>query len=135
MIRYLCFAIFLLSSFCVRADKLRDDIDCAAIFSEDHIFARFPVLNQKKLWKWHVVERTAERPEYAWIAETGKYRNGKFEGDGFAYSLLIGSANLQKTPPQEGKLKELLSKTKKMHFLQKNLRAIWMSEEKTILIT
>ncbi|GKS77337.1 uncharacterized protein YbfC [Acidovorax sp. SUPP950] len=119
MIKSICFAIVFLISFDIKAEKFRNDIDCSAMFSEDYIFARFPVLNPKKIWQWHVVERTVERPEYAWIAETGKYKNGKFEGDGFAFSSLIGSADLKNTSPQQGSLGDLINATKKNAFFTK----------------
>lgn len=48
MIKLICFAIVFLTSFNVKAEKFRNDIDCSAMFSEDYIFARFPILNPKK---------------------------------------------------------------------------------------
>ncbi|MDA8522170.1 hypothetical protein [Acidovorax sp. NCPPB 4044] len=114
------FTLIFFISFNLKAAEIRDDIDCAAIFSEDHIFARFPLIKKRNIWQWYVIERTPSRPEYAWIAETGKYHNGIFKADGFAFSLLIGSADLEKTPPKNGNSTDLINATKKNAFFTKS---------------
>lgn len=91
----------------------KTDDKCGAFYNKDSIMAAFPLIKDKDKWIWY----KKERPEYAWIAETGFYENGKFRGNGFGFIASIGSANLENTPRREGALNELIEFAGKNAFL------------------
>ena len=91
------FTIFLTITANATTKKSGIDNDCVALFYKDGISAGFPLLKKRESWEWY----KKEYPEYSWIAETGFYKKGKFVGNGFGFSISIGSLNLEKTPPHK----------------------------------
>jgi hypothetical protein len=89
------------------------NIQCNAIFSNDILAAYFPVVNNKEKWDWFRKEQTPERTEFAWIAEPGNCRKGKFTANGVAFTATIGSLNLKNTPPAQGSISDLLKASSK----------------------
>lgn len=110
------FTIFLTITANATTKKSGIDNDCVALFYKDGISAGFPLLKKRESWEWY----KKEYPEYSWIAETGFYKKGKFVGNGFGFSISIGSLNLEKTPPQKGTIQDLISFSTKNGFLTKN---------------
>nr|WP_312989481.1 hypothetical protein [Comamonas koreensis] len=94
--------------------KMKDE--CGAFFIKNGVMAAFPIKKNRDKWIWY----KKERPEYAWIAETGFYENGVFKGNGFGFIASIGSANLKNTPMQQGTLQELIDFPGKNAFLTKD---------------
>jgi len=90
----------------------RMDDKCGAFYIKDSIIAAFPLMKDKDKWTWY-------KKEYAWVAETGFYENGKSRGNGFGFMASIGSANLENTPRREGSLSELIEFAGKNAFLTK----------------
>lgn len=89
---------------------------CLAGFTPTRVVAFFPVLDDKPMWKWNVKERTLERPEYAWIVDSGICRKGKFVLKGIGFAASLGSLNLQKDSVVVGTLSELLNAASKNAF-------------------
>jgi hypothetical protein len=89
---------------------------CVAVITKSRVLAYFPVAIEKSIWKWYQKERTRERPEYGWIAESGICKRGEFLSTGIAFAASIGTMSLEKTPPAEGKLSDLLNATSKNSF-------------------
>lgn len=108
------FMLIMLALISLNASAGMDD-KCRAFYIKDSIMAAFPLMKDKDKWIWY----KKERPEYAWVAETGFYENGKFRGNGFGFMASIGSANLENTPRREGSLSELIEFAGKNAFLTK----------------
>lgn len=106
------FALLMIHLITLNASAMTDD-KYGAFYIKDSIMAAFPLMKDKNKWIWY----KKERPEYAWVAETGFYENGKFRGNGFGFMASIGSANLENTPRREGSLDELIEFAGKNAFL------------------
>ncbi|MDC2862978.1 MULTISPECIES: hypothetical protein [unclassified Delftia] len=89
--------------------------DCGAFFIKNGVVATFPILKKRPTWEWH----KKIRPEYSWVAETGFYSTGKFKGNGFGFVAIVGTANLEDNPVQQGKIEDLISFSSKGAFLTK----------------
>ncbi len=114
--------IFTLISFCTlaNASNIARKLDCGAVFAKNQVFAYFPIVTNRKKWEWYKIERTAERQEYAWIAESGRKINNEFISNGVAFAISLGTSNLENNPPEQGSLDDLLNKsTKNAYFTRK----------------
>lgn len=109
------FVVLLTISANATTKKSEVDNDCVALFYKDGISAGFPLLKKRERWDWY----KNEYPEYSWVAETGFYKNEKFVGNGFGFSISIGSLNLEKTLPQKGTIQDLIGFSTKNGFLTK----------------
>ncbi|MDA8443812.1 hypothetical protein [Paracidovorax valerianellae] len=98
--------------------QLIDKNACAAIFAEKYVAAEFPI-PAKKEWHWFRRAVTPERPEHAWIAEPGIIESDVFKGNGVAFSMSIGSANLSDKKEQKGSMADLIISAKKNAYLTK----------------
>jgi hypothetical protein len=114
--------IIALISLCgfANANNLKRELDCGAVSTKDQVFAYFPIVVNRKKWEWYKIERTAERQEYAWIAEPGNKINKNFISSGVAFAISLGTFNLGNNPPEQGSLDDLLNKsTKNAYFTKK----------------
>lgn len=91
---------------------------CAAIFTEKYVAAEFPIPTKKE-WHWFKRAVAPERPEHAWIAEPGILESDVFKGNGVAFSMSIGSANLSDKKEKKGSIADLIMAAKKNAYLTK----------------
>lgn len=99
------------------------DIDrCFAVEANNFFNVIFPIKNKRQEWEWYRAEQTQERTEYAWIAEPGFFAKGrqkKFQGNGVAFAISIGSSNLKIVNRKSGGLADLVKETSKYAYLTK----------------
>lgn len=100
--------------------------DCGAFFIKNGVVANFPILRKRNTWEWY----KKIRPEYVWMAETGSYVNGEFNGNGFGLALNIGAADLKSNPVKKGSIDDLVKFASKNAFLTKESIYFLDSEKK-----
>lgn len=97
--------------------------DCLAIETPSTVMARFPVVKERSAWEWYRIQITPERTEYAWIVEPGVFVRGEgsrgFRGNGMAFAISLGSANLKTVTPGSGSLADLVTLTQKNAYYTK----------------
>jgi hypothetical protein len=113
------FLLFFLLGQAIAKKTIKNDVDCRAIFTKEHAFVYFPILVNRDIWEWYKIEQTPQRPEYAWIAEPGTYKNRKFIANGVAITAYLGVLNLEKYQIEKGSLTQLLIKTEKYAYFSK----------------
>ena len=101
----------------------RDGVGCVALETPSTMVAPFPVVKERSIWEWYRIQKTPERTEYAWIAEPGVFLTGKasrvFRGNGMAFAISLGSANLEAVAPGAGSLDDLVKLTQKNAYYTK----------------
>ncbi len=113
------FTLYLFSIFSYGGGK----VDCLAIETPSTVMALFPVVKERSVWDWYRIQITPERTEYAWIAEPGVFvmEEGArgFRGNGMAFAISLGSANLKTVTPGRGSLADLVKLTQKNAYYTK----------------
>ncbi|MEJ8294388.1 hypothetical protein WKI45_16295 [Delftia tsuruhatensis] len=93
---------------------------CEAFVLKQNVAAIFPIKNNRSIWKWFKYENRTDRPEYAWIAEPGSISNDKnklFKGNGMAFSISLGSANIKNKKITSGSIQEIINISRKNAYL------------------
>ncbi|WP_124906414.1 hypothetical protein [Burkholderia sp. Bp9004] len=101
----------------------RDGVGCVALETPSTVMALFPVVKERAAWDWYRIQITPERTEYAWIAEPGVFAMEEgargFRGNGMAFAISLGSANLKTVTPGRGSLVDLVKLTQKNAYYTK----------------
>lgn len=106
------FIFFLTITIFFSSKLFASENDCGAFFIKKGVAASFPILKKRDVWEWY----KKVRPEYAWTAETGFYRNNEFKGNGFGFVAIIGSADLEKNKTQKATLTNWSDFPQREHF-------------------
>jgi len=100
-----------------------DEVDCVAVETPSTVVALFPLVKERPTWEWYRIQITPERTEYAWIAEPGVFVGDNasrvFRGNGMAFAISLGSANLETVTPGAGSLADLVKLTQKNAYYTK----------------
>lgn len=120
------FIFFLTITIFFSSKLFASENDCGAFFIKKGVAASFPILKKRDFWEWY----KKVRPEYAWTAETGFYRNNEFKGNGFGFVAIIGSADLEKNKTQKGNIDELVRFSAKGAFLTKESKSYSVDEKR-----